>query len=76
MDIILYSTGCPKCNVLKKKLADKNIQYTENNDVDTMVSLGIDQVPVLSVDGKLLQFSEANNWINESEEKNWTYRLK
>lgn len=70
MDIILYSTGCPKCNVLKKKLADKNIQYTENNDVDTMVSLGIDQVPVLSVDGKLLQFSEANNWINESEEKN------
>jgi len=70
MNIILYSTGCPKCNVLKKKLADKNIKYTENNDVDTMVSLGIDQVPVLSVDGKLLQFSEANNWINESEEKN------
>ena len=70
MDIILYSTGCPKCNVLKKKLADKNSQYTENNDVDTRVSLGIDQVPVLSVGGKLLQFSEANNWINESEEKN------
>lgn len=70
MDIILYSTGCPKCNVLKKKLADKNIQYTENNDVDTMVSLGIDQVPVLSVDGKLLQFSEANDWINEREGKN------
>ena len=69
MDIVLYSTGCPKCNVLKKKLADKNITYTENNDVDTMVSLGIDQVPVLSVDGKLLQFSEANEWINESEER-------
>ena len=30
--IILYSTGCPSCNVLKKKLAAKGIQFEENND--------------------------------------------
>ena len=64
-EIILYSTGCPKCEVLKKKLTDKQISYKENSDTDTMIELGIDQVPVLSVNGILLIFSEAIKWINE-----------
>lgn len=68
MTVILYSTGCPKCNVLKKKLAAKNIVYSEVNDVKQMASLGIDAVPVLSVDGKLLNFQDAAAWVNESEE--------
>ena len=67
MKIIFYSTGCPKCNVLKKKLTEKNIEYMESNDIEIMASLGIDQVPVLSVDGELLQFAAANKWINERE---------
>lgn len=67
MEVILYSTGCPKCNVLKKKLNDKNINFTENNDIDIMASLGIEQVPVLSIDGKLMNFTQANTWINERE---------
>ena len=69
MKIILYSTGCPKCEVLKKKLKAKNIEYIENNNVEDMESLGIDQVPVLSVDGNLMSFAEANNWINNTEVK-------
>ena len=69
MKIILYSTGCPKCEVLKKKLKAKNIEYVKNNNVEDMESLGIDQVPVLSVDGNLMSFAEANNWINNTEVK-------
>ena len=65
MDIILYSTGCPKCKVLKKKLDDKHIMYTENDSVDEMMRLGIMQVPVLSVNEKLLDFSQANEWLNQ-----------
>ena len=68
-NLILYTTGCPKCEVLKKKLEAKNIEYVENNNVEDMVSLGIDQVPVLSVDGNLMGFAEANNWINNTEVK-------
>lgn len=68
MTVILYSTGCPKCNDLKKKLAAKNIVYSEVNDVKQMASLGIDAVPVLSVDGKLLNFQDAAAWVNEREE--------
>lgn len=65
MKIVLYSTGCPKCSVLKKKLEAKGIEYTENNQVDEMVELGISHVPVLSVDGELMSFVDANKWVNE-----------
>lgn len=41
------------------------IKYTENNSVDEMLSLGISQVPVLSVNNKLLDFSTANDWVNQ-----------
>lgn len=63
--VILYSTGCPRCNVLKAKLKAKNICYTENNSVDEMEALGICTVPILSVDGSLLDFSKANEWANQ-----------
>ena len=68
MTIILYSTGCPKCNVLKKKLAAKNINYLEINDTNQMAALGIDTVPVLSVDGNLMDYQKAVTWVNEREE--------
>ncbi len=62
---ILYSTGCPKCEVLKKKLAEKGVQYTENNSVDEMLTLGIEAVPVLNVNDRLLDFKEAVDWVNK-----------
>ena len=68
MEIILYSTNCPKCKILEKKLTEKNIKFIKNNNVIEMTELGIDQVPVISIDGKLLSFVEANKWINERED--------
>ena len=65
--IIVYSTGCPRCNIIEAKLKEKNIDFTVNNNIDEMSELGIMSVPVLSIDGKLLQFKEANDWINEQE---------
>lgn len=65
MNVILYSTGCPKCKVLKQKLDNKSVSYMENSSVDEMLSLGITQVPVLSVDGELLAFQQANEWVNQ-----------
>ena len=29
MELILYTTHCPKCSVLEKKLAKKGLNYTE-----------------------------------------------
>lgn len=64
MNIILYSTHCPRCKVLETKLNLKNIQYEINTDMDKMESLGIMSVPVLEIDGQLLQFKEATEWVN------------
>ena len=68
--IILYSTGCPKCNVLKKKLADRGIIYEEVTDVDAMAELGFESVPILSVDGTLMDFVSANAWLNYAADDN------
>lgn len=65
--ITLYSTHCPKCKVLATKLQQKNVEYQENTDIDEMEKLGIMSVPVLEVDGELLDFTTANNWINNKE---------
>ena len=64
MNVILYSTGCPRCQVLKKKLERKNIVYQEINDIELMKELGIVEVPVLKINGELLEFNKANDWIN------------
>ena len=67
MDVILYSTGCPKCMILEKKLNQRGIKYTVNNDVDLMIEKGFTSIPMLEVDGKELQFGDAVRWLNEVE---------
>lgn len=64
MDIIFYSTDCPKCKILKKKLDSKNLTYSLVDDVDAMLDLGLMSAPALSVDGKLMDFLNAINFIN------------
>ena len=61
----LFSTGCPKCQILEKKLAQKGIEYVEINDVKQMLSKGLLSAPWLEVDGVMMNFSQANQWINE-----------
>ena len=63
-DIILYSTGCPKCEILKKKMGEKNISYTEINDIDIMNEKNITFVPMLEIEGKLLNYRESVSFIN------------
>lgn len=67
--IVFYSTHCPKCSVLEKKLKQANIEYTEINDVGTMLAKGMTSAPNLEVDGKLMGFTEAVEWINSQEVK-------
>lgn len=61
--VILYSTGCPRCSVLKKKLEENGINYTENNSVDEMLALGIMTVPVLGIGDELKNFTESLEWL-------------
>lgn len=60
---VLYSTGCPKCKILKKKLDEKGIEYNEVNDVGAMLELNIDAVPVLIDGNNHMDFKEALEWV-------------
>lgn len=67
--IVIYTTNtCPKCKILKKKLADKNIRFAEEQDIDKMMELDIMSVPQMRVnDGQLMNFEEAVKWVNDQE---------
>ena len=64
MSGVLYSTHCPRCQVLEKKLQQKGVGYDEVNDISVMEQKGYLSVPVLEVDGKSMGFKESVDWIN------------
>ncbi len=75
MEVTLYSTGCPKCKVLKKKLEAANINYIEMTDTDKVYqickSTGFDSVPIIAIeDGHILDFNRAIAWIKQVGDNN------
>ena len=68
MRVILYSTNCPKCNVLEKKLEEKNIKFKLETNQEVMINKGFMSAPMLEVDGKIMNFVTANKWVNEQGE--------
>lgn len=57
--MILYSNGCPSCRILKNKLDDLDIPFIESTDFKVITEAGYRSVPVLQVDGKLYNFNES-----------------
>jgi len=64
MNVVLYTTGCPKCSVLEDKLIKKGITYETFDNVDKMIQMGFTEVPILKVDDKIMSYSDAIKWIN------------
>lgn len=69
MKIVLFSTKCPKCCVLERKLKQKNISYEEVSDIEIMKEKGYLSVPVLEVDGVVLPYKEAFRYIDSYQEE-------
>ena len=67
MEVILYTTHCPRCTVLEKKLNEANVSYEENTNIDEMVSLGLTTAPALKVGDEIMNFSQAVAWVNKQE---------
>lgn len=70
MIVTLYSTNCPRCVVLEKKLQNARINFSINNNIEEMLALGFLEAPILMVDGKAMTFKEANDWIGEQQHGN------
>jgi len=65
MNIILYTNDCPKCRILKQKLDEKHIKYELCNDIEVMKSKGFRSVPMLEINGDILDYLNAVNWTKE-----------
>ena len=64
MDVTLYSTHCPRCNVLEKKLEQNGIEYAVIDNEDLIIEKGFQTIPMLEVDGDVMDFSKAIKWVN------------
>ncbi len=63
--ITMYSTHCPKCKVLSMKLAQKGIEFEEVDDMEEMRRIGLKSAPALKIEGNILDFNKAIEWIKE-----------
>jgi len=52
MKIKLYHNSCPMCMLIERQLKEKHIQYEETTDVNEILKLGFETVPVLQIDDK------------------------
>lgn len=67
--IKVLSTGCPNCRILKKKLEENNINHTEINNVNEILSYGVDKVPAIVLeDNTILSYQEALKWVSLNKE--------
>lgn len=72
-NIRLYSTGCPKCNIIEKKLNALNAQYDIITDIDEIKeiceAINNDSLPLLQVDeawgAAIYDFAGAIKWIKK-----------
>ena len=67
--ITLYTTHCPKCVVLEKKLRQKGIEFSVVEDIVEMEKMGIHYAPALKVDNELMNFTKAVEWVNAQPNK-------
>lgn len=61
----LYSTNCPRCMVLEKKLEKANVGYEkiEVKDPTELIEAGFKSAPILEVDGNKMNYTDAIEWI-------------
>ena len=59
MNITVYSTNCPNCKLLEDYLEKKGLDYEKISDVDVMLEKGCDHVPMVELDGVVMEMDAA-----------------
>ena len=64
---VLYTTGCPKCRILEKKLTDKGVEYEVICDAEKIKEKGT-SVPMLEIVtedvNQVLNYYDAVKYVN------------
>lgn len=63
---IVYTTHCPKCNVLETKLKRASIAYDVTDDIQPVIDAGFTSAPVLydKIEEKFYPYTDAIKLIN------------
>ena len=57
--IILYTSDtCHRCKIVKELFDIHSVEYTEITDREIILSMDVESVPVLEIDGQII-----DNWI-------------
>lgn len=65
MKVTFYTNGCPRCNILKQKLNEKEINFIECDDINLLMDKGFMTVPMLEVGNSIMDFGAALNWLKD-----------
>lgn len=68
-NIILYTTNCPKCHILEKKLKEKEIFYEVSYDIHKLIAAGFREAPILEVNKIMMSFGDAVRWVNSEPDR-------
>ena len=61
---VLYTTHCPKCNVLYNKLKNSGITFEVCEDIEHLIEMGYMSAPILFDGEKYYTFEEAVKLLN------------
>lgn len=66
--VILYTSDtCSRCHVVKHMLDEHSVDYTEVTDRDYILSLGVEGVPALEVDGEIIsEYPRVLSWLKKN----------
>ena len=64
-DVVLYTIGCPACQILEKRLDASGIEYRVVTDKNEMKEKGFEILPVLEVNGNVMKYAEAIRWVKD-----------
>lgn len=69
--ITLFSTHCPKCTQLEKKMQSKGLEYQVIDDVEAMKEMGLkgSMPKIKTPKGDILEFADAWKYISTQEVK-------
>lgn len=67
--IVLYTTGCKNCEILKKFLISKNVLFYEITNIEEIEKVALENkitsVPILSIGNEFFNFTKALAKIKE-----------
>ena len=65
MQITLYTNRCPCCEVLEAALKDASLDFETVADTGQMLAMGMTHLPMLRVDGQMMNYPAALAWLKE-----------